>query len=94
MVLGLIHAIGVRLNGNWTYSPLLRVFGMGGHAVIMTYITMVSYSATVNSINGITADVFAYSGLALMFWLMTTGAAQDFIVSLKLRNIANGRITQ
>lgn len=35
---GLVHALGIRINGNWRWSPALRVAGMSVHAASFLFL--------------------------------------------------------
>lgn len=37
-IAALIHALGIRINGHWQWSPALRLIGMGIHACIFAWI--------------------------------------------------------
>ena len=37
---GLVHALGVRINGHWRWSPALRLVGMAGHAAAFAFLTI------------------------------------------------------
>jgi hypothetical protein len=37
---GLVHAIGVRINGAWRWSPFLRLAGMAMNASVMTWLCL------------------------------------------------------
>lgn len=39
-VCALIHALGIRINGHWQYSPALRLIGMGVHACIFLWVAL------------------------------------------------------
>jgi len=90
MLFGLLHAVGVRLNGSWCYSPALRAIGMFGHTIAMAYITVISFVATVNSPHGLASGFFTYSGITFVFFALALGSLKDLRISLNLKAQLNG----
>lgn len=43
---GLAHALGVRINGYWRWSPVLRFVGMGVHASCFLYLAWAGLGQT------------------------------------------------
>jgi len=84
---GVIHALGIRVNGSWRWSPALRVIGMAAHASAMTWLALSAFVATFGSLHGVASGVVTYGPLAWAFWCLAWGAWHDLKRSLALWRI-------
>lgn len=70
----LIHSLGVRINGAWRWSPVLRLIGMAGHATLIGYLA--SHGAG-------TSAAYTYSwGFALLAY-GASSAARDTLTAYR-----------
>jgi hypothetical protein len=69
----LVHALGVRINGHWRWSPLLRVIGMSAHVTIMAWL---AWTAALGS-----SATWTYSWVTGALAFGTVGAIRDFLAA-------------
>jgi hypothetical protein len=62
------HAVGVRINGSWRWSPILRLIGMTGHAAMFGFLAVAGAGQTASYVYG--------WGLGLMIY-GASSAARD-----------------
>ncbi len=84
IIAGLVHAIGVRINGRWAWSPLLRVVGMTAHASLVTFILLAT--ADQNHAGPLFVVIVEFP-IAVIFWLLAIGSYRDLRLSLKSRGL-------
>ncbi len=84
VVAGVIHATGVRINGRWAWSPLLRVIGMTVHALLVTFILLATAK---NSYAGPLFVVITEFPIAIIFWLLAISSYRDLRLTLLARKL-------
>jgi len=84
---GVVHALGIQINGRWRWSPALRLAGMAAHASAMTWLTGAAFIATVGSYYGVASGVVTYGPFAWAFWCLAFGSWVDLKRSLALWRI-------
>ena len=47
-----VHALGIRINGHWRYSPCLRIFGMMVHATAFLFLSWQGIGSTAGYVYG------------------------------------------
>lgn len=67
---GIIHGVGVFINGRWRYSPLLRLIGMLGHATVMAGFAVKG---------GWSSATYTYAWISGVLLYGAIGAATDFL---------------
>ena len=67
---GMLHGIGVFINGKWKYSPLLRLVGMLGHVAVIS-----GFAANGNW----SSATYTYACISLVLFYGALGAATDFL---------------
>lgn len=45
-IAALIHALGVRINGQWRWSPMLRLLGMVAHTLMFAFLAFKGFGQT------------------------------------------------
>lgn len=68
-VSALVHGLGVKINGNWRWSPALRMVGMSGHLSVMLWLAI--DSALAPTWTAATPGYSAWSVLFFVGWLAT-----------------------
>lgn len=74
---GLVHALGIRLDGQWRWSPLLRLAGMTTHATLTSALAILSVEIAISG--------FAtYAFVSVVFWVLVSGVALDLRLYLQV----------
>lgn len=73
----LLHALGIKINGSWRWSPLLRFIGMSVHAFIIMWM---SYKG------GGTSASYTYSWISILLLYGSYSAIRDLGISLNWGN--------
>lgn len=84
IIAGIIHATGVRINGRWAWSPLLRVIGMTVHASLVIMILLAT--ADQNHAGPLFVVITEFP-VAVVFWLLALGSYRDLKLALLSRKI-------
>lgn len=84
---GVVHAIGVRVNGRWRWSPLFRVVGLSILTMLMFKIFL---AGAWQEPNGVTSGGVTYAPFVLVFAFYTATAARDLWHSLKIARLLDG----
>lgn len=84
---GIIHAIGVNLNGSWRWSPALRVVGLALHTGLMARIF---WAGAWQEPYGVTSGGITYLPFVLVFGFFAFAAFRDLIQSLRLWSAIDG----
>lgn len=58
----ILHATGIRINGRWRWSPVLRAIGMGIHLLVMCFLTLVLSSSALISYVSVCLSLFMLYG--------------------------------
>lgn len=72
-ICALIHALGIRINGHWQYSPALRLVGMGVHAFVFVWLAVAG---------GGTSASYTYSWISAAMIYGAFSSARDLGFSL------------
>ena len=63
-----VHALGVRINGQWQWSPALRFVGMAMHTVMFAFLAVKGFGAT---------GFYTYSWVTALLFMGTMSALKD-----------------
>lgn len=69
----LTHALGIKINGYWQWSPLLRLIGMGVHACIFSWIALQGAWSSA---------AYTYTWISLSMFYGAFSSARDLGLSL------------
>lgn len=63
-----VHALGVRINGQWQWSPALRFVGMAMHTVMFAFLAVKGFGAT---------GFYTYSWVTALLFMGAMSALKD-----------------
>jgi hypothetical protein len=63
-----IHALGVRINGQWRWSPTLRLAGMSAHTLMFAFLAIKGFWAT---------GFYTYSWVTALLFMGALSALRD-----------------
>ena len=63
-----VHALGVRINGQWQWSPMLRFVGMAMHTVMFAFLAVKGFGAT---------GFYTYSWVTALLFMGAMSALKD-----------------
>jgi len=81
-IFGLVHFLGVKINGHWRWSPIIRFFGVLGHTAILLYL----FGVALGVAGGSTA-VPTYLFLSMCMSILSIKSYQDCLLAIKNRKI-------
>ena len=63
-----VHALGVRINGEWRWSPALRLLGMSFHTLMFAFLAIKGFGAT---------GFYTYSWVTALLFMGALSALRD-----------------
>jgi len=88
LVFGVIHALGINVNGRWKYSPSLRFVGMGGMASLTAYLSLVGMGSF--GLAYASAGV-AYGLLSVGYFILCRQAVIDQVFNIYIHRVTRGK---
>ena len=67
---GLVHALGVWVNGSWRWSPVLRLTGLLCHMILMIWLAS-------NTLNPLSTAVYNYLFIGFLLFVGAMSAVSD-----------------
>ncbi|MDZ7906411.1 MAG: hypothetical protein U5N55_11995 [Cypionkella sp.] len=68
MIASTIHILGIVINGEWRWSPVLRFIGATAHCATLSLFTLTSFAAPYGDFFALGCGVFALVYAVFMWW--------------------------